>query len=755
MLLSESNKLNINLIAISSIIFLGMLVWLFAYHGSFWHYAYHNILDEWFAYNITILWINILLLIICISALFRGYDFYHKSKIEKREVTRVTSFTAIIIVTIIYAILILPFLIASGIYMWKAGGTVFNISDILVLVGKIVIGIIIKILLLIYNAFHSYIAASIQTVDLTFNIAGREFHLNGAEQNFPYIADIATIVVLFMIVRYRKIIGFLLSIISQVTRYIQKILFGGTPWYMKEGLAAKTRRGLWWFKDFVLFILGFDVQGDTSRGSAEFANAYQEASVFEKENIGLTIDGVRRIDKARSYRHITVIAPTGQGKTSNYVIPNLLNTEKGEKKSFVITDPKGDIHKNTSGYLQSIGYDIRVIDLTNPEYSHHFNPLERANTDKEIAKIAEIIIDARFKGEGSNNAFFLNSSKMLLTMLIKIIKRLPKEHQNLHNLLFLLNCMGGTGEGIQNLVLDSTKPIQISREISPEIAERLNRQSKMIRKEFESFATKDPETISNVIFTTQTALKDLAIEEIQILTATDTIQFDVPKDGIREKNTAIFIITPPSEVEFYRFLLTLLYSQIFTYCEVSGLEAERKNTMDSINEIIFLMDEFGNLGRIPSFPQTITTLRSCRCSISLILQDIEQVRMVYGKSGASTIINGGTASKLVFGGIQNLETLQDVSRLMGNQTLKQKGSDGRELSTISRPLMYADEINQMPMGQALFLTSGSRPIKAKLTQWKANDKMKQRGLLPPTKEQKRETSIQYLDYESYTEQAQA
>lgn len=542
---------------------------------------------------------------------------------------------------------------------------------------------------------------------------------------------LGTGLVIFLLYRFKGFFSWTYGFGMNILRAVFGFLTGSYSLMQKsvKGPGGKLIAAI--YSTFLKF-LGLHKKVDTSRGSAFFANRAWEKLLLRPSNQGLLIDGFRRISPPLSFRHVAVIAPSGQGKTSNFVIPNILslpqfqNPSTGESASAVITDPKGEIFMAASHYLQQQGYTIKVIHVEHPDQSEHFNPMRRANTDKEIAKLAEILVDSGLSGGKSENKdFWGNSAKMLLTNLIKILKRsdIPDEHLNLHNLKYFIDLMGGGGKPLAKFVQQKCKDAQAITE-------------------YTSFILQDSETVSNILLTVKTVLKDLAVKEIAQLTCNDTIDFEC----LRKEKTALFIITPFSDIEYYRFFLTILYSQIFTYCD--------KQTDG--HDILFMLDEFGNLGKIPSFPQLITTLRSKRCSVSIILQDIEQLRMVYGKSGTSSIINGGCNSKIIFGGIQNIETLKELSLMMGSETLNQQSDNGGRMP-IARPLMFPDEISRMPMGTGIFLTGGHPPVKIKMNQYK-DTKLKNRlnknehgELISAPLPQNPNTLIKYFEFDNYIE----
>ena len=55
--------------------------------------------------------------------------------------------------------------------------------------------------------------------------------------------------------------------------------------------------------------------------------------------------------------HALIVGTTGSGKTQKIIFPMIYGCgHSGE--SMIITDPKGEIHRETSGYLAKKGYDI-------------------------------------------------------------------------------------------------------------------------------------------------------------------------------------------------------------------------------------------------------------------------------------------------------------------------------------------------------------------------------------------------------------
>ena len=98
---------------------------------------------------------------------------------------------------------------------------------------------------------------------------------------------------------------------------------------------------------------------------AKFASKRREYKKYLNErNKGLLLDGQNlRLSERESFQNVCLIARVGAGKTSQYIIPNVLDKAR-RKCSLVVNDPKGEVYAQTSQYMKDKGYNVIVI---NPE----------------------------------------------------------------------------------------------------------------------------------------------------------------------------------------------------------------------------------------------------------------------------------------------------------------------------------------------------------------------------------------------------
>ena len=128
------------------------------------------------------------------------------------------------------------------------------------------------------------------------------------------------------------------------------------------------------------------------------------------------------------------------------------------------------------------------------------------------------------------------------------------------------------------------------------------------------------------------------------------------------------------------------------------------------------MDEFANIGKIPSFDRKIAVMRSRGISAAILVQNFAQGKAIY-KDDWETIV-GNCDSLLFLGGNEN-STTKYISELLGKQTIigtdnsQSKGRNGSYSTSdrrLGRELLTSDEIGRLPDHQCIYVLRGVRPF---------------------------------------------
>lgn len=447
-------------------------------------------------------------------------------------------------------------------------------------------------------------------------------------------------------------------------------------------LSATTERSsnifLRFFQIFKILSLGFKPDG--------LMKDFEKTKLFSSSNNGLLIDGYKhRLSLKDSFNHLALISRTGGGKTTSYVIPNILKLAN-QKCSMLITDISGELYNKTSGYLSDKGFKVYVLNPEDLSESIYYNPLYYATDSSKIDDLVNILVSSSKEKQslsgGGNNDFWDNGAKSLISILIKILMA-TRDHKyiNLANVRYMLNNYGSDGEALFGLVEKYADD--------------------KTYHEFRGFIKGNPQTTLSIVSNANVALSPIGINKnLEKLTANHTINFE----KLREEKSVIYIKVPEQKQTQYRFLLNIFYHQFFS---------QMMEKLPSKKDLptFALLDEFGNMN-LPNFETTITTVRKYNISISIILQNIMQLENKYGKANAETILNGGIASKLFFSGA-DLPTTEMLSKLLGTKEGLKTNFDGTPyIQDID--VMKSSDIRTMKDDEALFIMANKLPAKLKI-----------------------------------------
>ena len=125
-------------------------------------------------------------------------------------------------------------------------------------------------------------------------------------------------------------------------------------------------------------------------------------------------------------------------KTRFYAKPNIMQCNS----SFLITDPKGELLRDTSHLLKSRGYEVKVFDLINMEQSFCYNPFRYIRDDKDVLKlVTNLIRNTTPKTAGNIDPFWEKVRKPLFlqALMLYLYHEAPAEEQNFNMVMEMLN----------------------------------------------------------------------------------------------------------------------------------------------------------------------------------------------------------------------------------------------------------------------------------------------------------------------------
>lgn len=433
-----------------------------------------------------------------------------------------------------------------------------------------------------------------------------------------------------------------------------------------------------------------------SKGGEEFSRLPDGSEILNRKN-GFILSKNHYLGtdlrKVKINKNILVVGGSGTGKSACYIKPNILQ----KLGSYVITDPKGELYRETSQYLKNNGYTIRTLNLVNPEYSDKYNPLAHIRTYSDVDIIADTIVKSGKASGSSADPFWDETAKMLLKACIYyVISVLPEEERNLSSCLNIVR-QGGADENIfDKLFIDELKPEHPGR------------------KEYEGIRVGADKTKQSIAISLVSKLSDFDTPSMQKVTT----QNDVDFEELGNRKVALYVITP-AERSTYDYILTIFFSQMI---QIMYSQADR-NGGTLRNQVYFLMDEFANIGQIPDFHKKLSTTRSLGISMSIVVQSLDQLESLY-KDTYENII--GNCDTHLFLGSQSIKTCEYFSKSLGQKTIKfQSKSINKDKDEITRQgvsfseqrqgreLMTVDELKRLPSDEEIILVRGLKPIKTR------------------------------------------
>ena len=343
----------------------------------------------------------------------------------------------------------------------------------------------------------------------------------------------------------------------------------------------------------------------------------ETAELLSSRNTGLLIDGRDgRLSERESFQNVCVIARVGAGKTSRYIIPNVLDKAK-RNVSLVVNDPKGEVFEATSGYMQAHGYRVITLNPEDLSRSAEFNPLLEAKNDIELEQIAEILVKAG-SGSGSKDVFWDNGAVRLVSVLLKLLRRAGSQdpaHFTLGNLYHLLQNFGSDGSPLDDFVIKWAY-------------DPMNPSDQTLWEEWKGAVTGNQNAVQSFALTALTSLRAFTNQNMVQLTAGSSFELE----RIRSEKTIIYFIIPAQHAEYYGFWTSVFFRSVFNACM---RRMPRRDTLPCY----ILYDEFGH-STIPSFVSVANTIRGYGVSLSIVLQSLAQLSARYGSDYARSIQGG-------------------------------------------------------------------------------------------------------------------
>ena len=410
------------------------------------------------------------------------------------------------------------------------------------------------------------------------------------------------------------------------------------------------------------------------------------------QNVSIGMDG----RKHRRNLNVLCCGGSGAGKTRFYAKPNLMNADC----SYVVLDPKGEMLRDCGEHLSKT-HVVKVIDLINMEKSHCYNPFVYLKTDNDIQRlVTNLFKNTTPKGSQSQDPFWDQAASMLLLALVFYLHyEAPEDEQNFPMVMEMIRA-GEVREDME----DFHSPLD-------ELFDRLEMKNPdhIALKYYRNYRSGSAKTLKSIQITLVARLEKFNLESLAGITQTDEMDLW----SIGEKKTVIFAVIPDNDSSF-NFIVGMLYTQLFQqlYYQADQIHGGRLPV-----HVHFLMDEFANVALPDEFDKLLATMRSREISVSIIIQNMAQLKALFEKQWESIV---GNCDEFLYLGGNEQSSHKYVSELLGKETIDtntygqsrgRNGSYSTNYQVSGRELMTPDEVRMLDNQYALLFIRGERPIK--------------------------------------------
>lgn len=378
-----------------------------------------------------------------------------------------------------------------------------------------------------------------------------------------------------------------------------------------------------------------------------------------------------------------IIGPTGAGKTRSYVKPNLLQYALEGGCSLIIADTKGSLVEEVGPLMAAHGYKVINLDFINlmnnsvgynPLDFVSYDPAQKGYSEQEILTISSALVPIETK----RDPFWEQSAQIFLSAFIGYaLETLPPEEHTL--------------EAVVQLYRNLSQPVRVEDRdkstagaiLFQALGEKRPDSAAWQNYQMASKIVPSEKTFASIEMFLTNKLASLSLRGAKRLyNLEERINFQTL---CREK-TAVFLTISDTDRSMDK-LVNLFYTQALDQL------VKTANTSPGYRlplPVRLILDDFAANVTIPDFDKTIAVIRSREISVSLIIQDINQLYSLYGVPRGNTIINN-CDSQLYLGG-QDVDTAQFIST-KANKT--------------------KDTILNMPLDDAWLFVRGSVPAQVR------------------------------------------
>lgn len=397
--------------------------------------------------------------------------------------------------------------------------------------------------------------------------------------------------------------------------------------------------------------------------------------------------------------HLLTVAPARQGKGINVVIPNLLHFQG----SMFVTDPKGELAAVTAAHrAERLGQDVYVLNPWGLHGlpKHRCNPLqplvEAANDPALMRGIADdakaLALQLVPEPEDERNRYFREGARTILrAVMLHLATRGSPDACTLPEMWRVLSSTRRIERAVEEMTA-SDALFGMVADLGQDLADQIEANP----DQFADFR--------------QGAVQALDIFDPVSWLGEAVSGSDVDFRALKEGKASVYLVIPQDKIATHGAWLGLVTRQAIA--AVARSSGKR--------EVLFLLDEFANMGKLAGLAESLTALPGLGVRVWAFVQELSELTRLYGPHTARTVLSQAEVKQ--FFAVQDDQLARTLSMALGQRTLKTRnfnlgrfGDDevGESLGETGRPLMSPDEIRLMGADEQLLLIKALPPLRAR------------------------------------------
>jgi type IV secretion system protein VirD4 len=417
--------------------------------------------------------------------------------------------------------------------------------------------------------------------------------------------------------------------------------------------------------------------------------------------------------------HVLAAAPSGSGKGTALVIPNLLHWPQ----SAVVLDPKGEAWAKTARYRKEHGQAVFKFDPFNERgCTHRWNPLAYVRDDEllrmsDLQQLSHMIWPVVDDAKGNTNFFNGKARDMFTTLGLYVME--CEADGMLRTIGQMLRIASGDGR-------------PLGEYFAALVTER-EEQDKPLSFDcvagFHRLLGNSDDTLNSIVNTFTEPLMAFADPIVDAATSGNDFDFD----QLRRTRMSVYVVMPFHKLKAGKLLMNIFFTQLLNVNTQQELHASE----DLQHEVLVMLDEFTAPGRLPIISEGAGFIRSYGLRLFLLFQSMDYLAAEYSVPIANSIA-ANHRCRIIF--TPGPEDAKKVSEHLGTHEVtitNRSRSHGRSgagtndaTSERSRHLMLAQELRMLDPEKEIILLEGHLPILCDKARYYKDPAMQRRIIEP-------------------------